>query len=551
MYIALYRKWRPKRFEDICGQEHITTSLKNQIKANRISHAYLFCGTRGTGKTSTAKLLAKAVNCFDIKDGNPCDNCESCKSINEGNSIDVFEIDAASNRGIDNIRDLREAVKFTPAIGKYKVYIIDEVHMLTNEAFNALLKTLEEPPAYVIFILATTEPHKLPATVLSRCQRFDFKRINQYNVVKRLKYICQQEGINAEDDALRLIARNSDGAMRDAISIMDQCGVYGNKNITTEDVLMILGIVNDKYLFEMADAVLAEDVSRAMGLLEEMSDEGKDMAQFSRDLLMHYRNLLMGKLVDEPEDVVDLSIETVALLKEQSSQYSRENIMRCINIIADLTAEIKWSSQPKILLEIALIKMCRLEKDMSIEGLLARIGKLEQVLSKGKVSITAALPQKKKKLEIEKKPEEPKDVGESEKKEEAKKTKKSQNIEMSKILESWDGFIQEIKNRKKMILSSHLALCKPVLSDEEKILLCFDRKYKFNKEAVESLKTKKEIEDIAGEYFAVPLNIKPVFQDEVQKNHDIENENTVEENDVVKKAIDLFGADLVEVVEEE
>lgn len=549
MYIALYRKWRPKRFDDICGQEHITTTLKNQIKGNRISHAYLFCGTRGTGKTSTAKLLAKAVNCFDIKDGNPCDNCESCKGINEGNSIDVFEIDAASNRGIDNIRDLREAVKFTPAIGKYKVYIIDEVHMLTNEAFNALLKTLEEPPAYVIFILATTEPHKLPATVLSRCQRFDFKRISQDSMLKRLIYICEQEGINADDEALRLIVRNSDGAMRDAISIMDQCGVYGNKNITIEDVLMVLGIVNDEYLFDMAEAVLAEDVSRTMCILKEIYDEGKDISQFSKDLLMHYRNLLMAKLVDKPEEVIDLSKGTIAAIKEQSNRYSRENILRCINILSSHTAEMKWSSQPKMLLEVALIKMCRLEKDISTEGLIARIAKLENTLANGEISITAALPAKKEKKETKKVPEKQQDAKEPEKKEVPKVNEEKPKD--TKILDSWNGFIDEIKKRKKMKLRTYLALCKPVLMDGDKVMLCFARQDSFSKEAMESHETKKEIEDIACEYFGAPINIKPVFEDEIQKSDDIENETPSEEIDVVKKAIELFGEERVEVVEEE
>lgn len=550
MYIALYRKWRPKRFEDICSQEHITTTLKNQIKGNRISHAYLFCGTRGTGKTSTAKLLAKAVNCFDIKDGNPCDSCESCKGINQGNSIDVFEIDAASNRGIDNIRDLREAVKFTPAVGKYKVYIIDEVHMLTNEAFNALLKTLEEPPAYVIFILATTEPHKLPATVLSRCQRFDFKRISQESMLKRLIYICEQEGIKAETEALRLIVRNSDGAMRDAISIMDQCGVYGNKSINTEDVLMVLGIVNDKYLFEMSEAILAEDVSQTMQLLKEISTEGKDMSQFSRDLLIHYRNLLMAKLVDEPEEVIDLSKGIIADLKEQSNRYTRENILRCINILSNLTTELKWSSQPKVLLEVALIKMCRLEKDISTEGLLARIAKLEQALTSGEISITAALSVKKRKKESKKTLEIQQDMAES-KKNEIPNTNKKDSKKDTKILDSWDGFIDEIKKRKKMKLRTYMALCKPVLMDGEKVMLCFARQDSFSKEAMESHETKKEIEDIAGEYFGTKIKIKPVFEDEIQKNDDVKTETPSEENDVVKKAIELFGEELVEVVEEE
>ncbi|MCQ1531745.1 DNA polymerase III subunit gamma/tau [Lutispora saccharofermentans] len=540
MYTALYRKWRPKKFEDVCGQEQITTILKNQIKANQLSHAYLFCGTRGTGKTSTAKLLAKAVNCFNLIDGNPCDSCESCTSINQGNSMDVFEIDAASNRRIEDVRDLREAVKFAPALGKYKVYIIDEVHMLTNEAFNALLKTLEEPPAYVKFILATTEPHKLPATILSRCQRFDFKRLVQDNIVNRLEYICKEENIKADDDALRLIARNSDGAMRDAVSIMDQCAVFGKMNITHDDVLKVLGIVNDEYLFKMSEAILEENSSKAMLLIQEISREGKDMNQFARDLLNHYRNLLMAKLVEQAEDVIDLSKETISMLRDQSSRYGRDNIIRCINILSELTSEIKWSPQPKTILEVSIIKMCKLQKDISSDGLLARIEKLEEALARGEISITA-IPEDKKAKKEEKK--EVKKVPE--------KIKKADLKPLSpEIMEKWDGFIQEIKNRKKMKLRTYLALCKPAIVDGEKIMLCFTRQDSFSKEAVERMDTKKEIEEIACEYFSKSIKIKAIFEDEAGKIED-EGKDDAGEDDVVKKAIELFGEDLVEVVEEE
>ncbi len=630
MYIALYRKWRPKRFEDISGQEHITVSLKNQIKANRISHAYLFCGTRGTGKTTAAKILAKAVNCLDPRDGNPCEECESCNAINEGNSIDVFEIDAASNRGIDNIRDLREAVKFTP-IGKYKLYIIDEVHMLTNEAFNALLKTLEEPPAYVIFVLATTEPHKLPSTILSRCQRFDFKRIGTKSMTERLRYISKEEEIKIEPEALELIVRNSDGAMRDAISIMDQCSVYSNRNISVEDVSAVLGVVNDRYLFEMADSVLKEDIQRIMMLLNEISEQGKDMQQFAKDLQMHYRNILMADVVEKAEDVIDLSKEKIDLLNAQSKRYSKENILRCIKILSDLTAEMKWSSQPMILLEVALIKMSKLEKDISFEGLTARIAKLEKAIAEGEISVTIerlngskavlsengacysdkavagesdSLAQMNNiaenrieiKVENDSEKQSPKfDLSASLNMPEAEKGKEdSKDIKediKDRIIEGWDDFVKEFSKKKKITLRTHLSCCKPTVIDDCKVLLCFGNEYNFSKEAVEKGKVKKEIEDLAEQYFGMPIIIKPIFENELkgiaeddlsssdetactsEETHaengednnpsggvyeynrsngadTIEKDDIIDEQYVIDKAIELFGEDLVEIVDE-
>ncbi|HPU41417.1 MAG TPA: DNA polymerase III subunit gamma/tau, partial [Acetivibrio clariflavus] len=299
-YLALYRKWRPMVFEDVVEQEHVVKTLKNSILAGRIAHAYLFCGTRGTGKTTMAKIFSRAINCLNSKDGDPCNECEICKGILNGSLLDVIEIDAASNNSVDNVREIRDEVVYTPSKARYKVYIIDEVHMLSTGAFNALLKTLEEPPGHVVFILATTEPHKLPATILSRCQRFDFRRIPVESIVKRIGYIAENSGVSIEEEGLRLIARMSDGALRDAISILDQCISLGNKHLTYEDVLSIVGIVNNTFVADVVDAINTKEVDRVLQLINVLVMDGKNITQFVSDLILYYRNLLICSTSKNP-----------------------------------------------------------------------------------------------------------------------------------------------------------------------------------------------------------------------------------------------------------
>lgn len=537
MYTALYRKWRPQRFEDICGQEHITVTLKNELESSRISHAYLFCGTRGTGKTTTAKLLAKAVNCRALHEFNPCNECESCISINEGNSIDVYEIDAASNRGIDDIRNLREAIRFTPTLGKYKVYIIDEVHMLTNEAFNALLKTLEEPPEYVLFILATTEPHKLPATILSRCQRFDFKRISSKKIVERLKTVCKEESLEAEDDAIKLIARNSDGAMRDALSILDQCAVYGNKKITHNDVLEVLGIVDNQYLFKISEAVLEESAGTAIRVIDEVAAGGKDIRQFIRDLLIHYRNLLMVKVVSNCEDVIDMSKEGIDQLKQQAD-YDKNNIIRCINYLSELENEAKWSVNPRILLEVTLVKMCRVEKEKSLDGILVRLSKLEELISKGSFSPKSAEKPQVEGSRVKR------ETGVKKEKTAVEKVKENAvvNSDGVDIIKKWPDFIQEMKGRGKIRLRTYLAMAKLAKAESGIIVLSFEKEGIYSKEALELPANKADVEEAASLYFGMPLKVKCIIAGE---------EIDTEEDNIVKAAIEFVGIDKVEVVEEE
>lgn len=388
-YTALYREWRPKTFDDVVGQEHITTTLKNEIINDRIAHAYLFCGTRGTGKTSTAKVMAKALNCLNLQDGEPCNECEMCKKINEGLAIDVTELDAASNNGIDKIRDIIDDTKYPPQEAKYKVYIMDEVHMLSVGAVNAFLKTLEEPPKNVIFILATTDPQKLPITILSRCQRFDFKRINHKEVSARLRRITEAQNIDCEDKSLDLIARVCDGAMRDALSILDQAIAMGENEIDYNDLVSILGLVTNEYLFDITNSIIERNIEKSMIIVDKLVYSGKDMQLFIKDLIAHFRNLLMIKVTTNPEEVLDMSLENITLVREQGRKIRVEEIMRDIRILQEAEANYKMSKQSRLYLELSIIKMCKIEYDTSNEVILSRMNRLEEDLKNGKVQIVS------------------------------------------------------------------------------------------------------------------------------------------------------------------
>lgn len=359
-YIALYRKWRPQTFKDLVGQEHISRTLANAITSGHIGHAYLFAGPRGTGKTSTAKILAKALNCEHGPTPEPCGQCEQCRKIADGSSMDVFEIDAASNRGIDEIRDLRETVKFAPVDGRYKVYIIDEVHMLTTEAFNALLKTLEEPPAHVVFILATTEAHKVPPTIQSRCQRYDFKRITVEEIESRLRYITAEMKMEAEDEALAMIAIQADGGMRDALSILDQCAALAEGTITAERVRQILGLVGHDWIYKMTKALAARNVQEALQILAQLLRDGKDLKQVLSELSLHLRSLMIFQAAGTVE-AMDLYAEPQDVLQEQAKLFAPEVLPRMIARLHEAMTEMKWSPQPRITVEVALMELCRPE----------------------------------------------------------------------------------------------------------------------------------------------------------------------------------------------
>ena len=357
-YIALYRKWRPGSFKDLVGQEHISRTLSNAITSGRIGHAYLFSGPRGTGKTSTAKIFAKALNCEQGPTPDPCGQCPQCRKISDGSSMDVFEIDAASNRGIDEIRDLRETVKFAPVDGRYKVYIIDEVHMLTTEAFNALLKTLEEPPPHVVFILATTEAHKVPATIQSRCQHYDFKRITVEEIKARLAYVAQETGLDAEDEALMIIAVQADGGMRDALSILDQCSAISEGKITVQRVRQILGLVGHDWIYRLTESVAAKKSQKVLGIVAELLHDGKDLKQIIAEFSLHLRSLMIYQAAGTVENM-DLYAEPDEILKEQSRFFLPERIMQMIRRLHEAMNEMKWSPQPRITVEVALLALCR------------------------------------------------------------------------------------------------------------------------------------------------------------------------------------------------
>ena len=383
-YTALYRKFRPDTFADVKGQDHIVTTLRNQLKAGRIGHAYLFTGTRGTGKTTVAKIFAKTVNCEHPSEDGPCGECRSCRAIAAGASMNVIEIDAASNNGVDNIREIVEEVSYSPAEGKYKVYIIDEVHMLSIGAFNALLKTLEEPPSYVIFILATTEVHKLPITILSRCQRYDFKRISIDTITARMRELVDVEKTVVEEKALRYIAKAADGSMRDALSLLDQCIAFHlGKELTYDNVLDVLGAVDTEVFSRLFCHVLDRDVLGCIGLLEEIVMQGRELVQFVTDFTWYLRNLLLVRSSDGLEDVIDMSSENLSRLKEEAQRADAETIIRYIRIFSELAGQIRYASQKRILVEIALIKLCKPEMETSQDAVLDRIRQVEDKVEQG------------------------------------------------------------------------------------------------------------------------------------------------------------------------
>ena len=391
MYRAYYRKYRPSTFVDVVGQEHITKTLENAVKSGKTSHAYLFTGSRGTGKTSCAKILSKAVNCLNPQNGNPCNECEICRGIDSGSILDIIEIDAASNNGVDNIRDLREEANFTPANAKYRVYIIDEVHMLSIGAFNALLKTLEEPPAHVIFILATTEVHKLPSTILSRCQRFDFKRIPPEDIAERLKEVAVKENLQISDDGAMLIARIADGAMRDALSLLDRCSSFDGV-IDSATVADSAGLAGREYVFELCDCILQKDAAKALEIVNKLYNDSCDMERLVTELTSHFRNLMISKAVKNFENMIVCSQGEIDIIREQSEKTTLATIMSCIDVLTLSAANMKQGANRRTSAELCVIRLCTPSLDNDINALLRRVSELENAVKNGVVVETVSAP---------------------------------------------------------------------------------------------------------------------------------------------------------------
>ncbi len=391
-YTALYRTWRPLTFDDVVGQSHITNTLKNEITLGRVGHAYLFCGTRGTGKTSTARILSRAMNCLSPKDGNPCNNCENCKGILEGKILDITEIDAASNNGVDSIRDLREEARFEGTRLKNRIYIIDEVHMLSTSAFNALLKILEEPPKHVRFILATTEAHKVPDTILSRCQRFDFKRIRTQDIEMQMQRILNADSFTVEERGIRLMAEKADGSMRDALSILDQCMAIGGNSLSYADIAEFIGATSGEVLYGLASAISEKNVAKAMHVLSGYAEEGKSFIRLAEDFSKYLRSLMLCKFTANPMDTLDVTEDTAEELLAVAEKISSEHIVYCLETATDLLAKMRHLSDPRVAFEIALVKMIHPAFGEGTEALAARLGQLEMQIKNG--TIVAAAPQK-------------------------------------------------------------------------------------------------------------------------------------------------------------
>lgn len=497
-YQALYRKFRPKVFGDVIGQSHITNTLSNQIKALNFGHAYLFTGTRGTGKTSSAKIFSRAVNCLDPNEGNPCNECEVCKGILDESLMDVIEMDAASNNSVDDIREIRENVKYPPSKGKYKVYIIDEVHMLSQGAFNALLKTLEEPPSYVIFILATTEPQKIPNTILSRCQRYDFKRVSNKDLLGRLEYICQEENMAYELTALNIIVELAEGAVRDALSLLDQCMSFATEKIDDSLILESLGLVQDDLLIGLIEAVYNRDGNAALSIIQEIIDNGKDIVQFLKSLIQFMRHIMIIKTSGQATTIIDTTYERLEKMQKLSDELDMNFILRFLEILHGIISETKQSTNKRILLEMGIIKTIQPKYEESYEALIDRITALEKQLKNGVVV------KENKKAEIEPK-EKPKAKPKAVKK--APMSSSESSEEFGKIKAQWEEILRRVRKTNATVYAL-LIEGKPLYISARNLTIGFGSEFAFHMIRLSNPDNSVVVDGIINEMFETDLSIK-------------------------------------------
>jgi DNA polymerase III subunit gamma/tau len=559
-YQALYRVWRPQQFRDVVGQEHITKTLQNALLQEKFSHAYLFSGPRGTGKTSAAKIFAKAVNCERAPVAEPCNECAACKGITNGSISDVIEIDAASNNGVDEIRDIRDKVKFAPSAVRYKVYIVDEVHMLSIGAFNALLKTLEEPPKHVIFILATTEPHKIPLTIISRCQRFDFRRISTEAIVGRMKEILDAQNIAADEAALQVIARAAEGGMRDALSLLDQAISFSENEVRLEDVLVVTGSVSQAFLTQIVKAIHEKNVSSALQALDQMMNQGKDPIRFIEDLIYYYRDLLLYKAAPKLDEILERTIADEEF-EHLANTISSEDIYEIIDQLNKSQQEMKWTNHPRIFLEVAIVKLCQQEHKQNgihsgaIEPLLQKIRQLELEINQLKEKGISVSPQESNTL-TEKKPSKPARSGFKTpvgRIKEVLKQATRQDLEL--IKNRWGELLEQLKKQNKVSHAALLSESEPVAASNQAFVLKF--KYEIHcKMASENNNNVKDnleylLYEMTGrklEMVGVPDSEWGKIREEFLQDHRPTEEAKLETEDpLIAEAKKLVGEDLIEI----
>lgn len=534
-YQAIYRRWRPTTFDDVVGQEHVTKTLKNQIMNNSTAHAYLFCGTRGTGKTSTAKILARAVNCLEPKNGNPCNECSVCKGLLDESILDVTELDGASKNKVENIRDLIDDVVFLPTVARKKVYIIDEVHMVTQQAFNALLKTLEEPPEHVMFILATTELNKVPITVLSRCQQFDFRRITNGDISARMQSILEADGFFAEPAALSLIAELGDGSMRDALSVLDKCVGAVDQTLTYDDVVKIVGIADNEALFSLSQAIAAGDTKASLEQLDEIIEKGKELNLFADQFMKYLRDILVVKVTGNAKTFLNTSEENSKHIEALTEQFSKERLIRSIDLLCEVSAQVKYSGFSRALYEVAILKMCEPEMEETHTALLDRISVLESQLKNGVLPASVHEPAEKpvaenlheqptKESQEEKPPEAAQQAEETKKPQAVTKPEPAEPMQQTPAdtrgedaASKWPEVIQYVKTHGGMPLFPHLALVKAKMVGE-KLCVVFGDQALVSKSVVSKPANLKLLEEAVAHVMGEPIPVACVTPKEIGEN---------------------------------